>query len=175
MKILVSALLSMEDIIMVKQFCSRCKNGIQILRNHTHILIIYTLLCRFTNCKFAVQSNVGLPRLAQLRYSTVHRWGVFNFLFLVFKQTKLQLKTVKQVYTVLHIQFLLLHVCIVIRACARTVKIGVEQLYTVHCIVQWVMSELEFSEPYFIPTCDVSTYSCLKYGGIKYCLNAIFP
>ena len=131
MKILVSALLSMEDIIMVKQFCSRCKNGIQILRNHTHILIIYTLLCRFTNCKFAVQSNVGLPRLAQLRYSTVHRWGVFNFLFLVFKQTKLQLKTVKQVYTVLHIQFLLLHVCIVIRACARIVKIGFVELYTV--------------------------------------------
>ena len=25
------------------------------------------------------------------------------------------------------------------------------------------MSELEFSEPYFLQTCDVSTYSSLKY------------
>ena len=40
MKIIEYALLFMEDSIKVKQFCSRCKNGIQILRNHSHILII---------------------------------------------------------------------------------------------------------------------------------------
>ena len=35
-------------------------------------------------------------------------------------------------------------------------------------------SEPVSCHPYLLQTCDVSTYSCLKYGGIKYCLNAIF-
>ena len=35
-----------------------------------------TLLGRFRNCKLAVQSKVGLQRLAQLGYSNVHQWDV---------------------------------------------------------------------------------------------------
>ena len=35
-----------------------------------------TLLCRFSSCKLAVQSKVGLQRLSQLGYSNVHQWGV---------------------------------------------------------------------------------------------------
>ena len=38
--------------------------------------ILFTLLCRFSNCKLAVQSKVGLQRLAQHGYSNVHRRGV---------------------------------------------------------------------------------------------------
>ena len=32
-----------------------------------------TQICRFSNCKLAVQYKVGLQRLAQLGYSNVHR------------------------------------------------------------------------------------------------------
>ena len=35
-----------------------------------------TLLCRFSNCKLAVRSKVGLQRLAQLGESNVQGWGV---------------------------------------------------------------------------------------------------
>ena len=51
----------------------------------------------------------------------------------------------------------------------RTKTTFIQQFFVWHC------TELEYSEPYFLQTCDVSTYSRLKYGGIKYCLNAIFP
>ena len=36
-------------------------------------VICKILLCCSTNCKLAVQSKVGLQRLAQLGYSNVHR------------------------------------------------------------------------------------------------------
>ena len=59
-----------------------------------------TLLCRFSNCKLAVQSKVGLERLAQLGYSNVHWLGViyqlriYNFNFtenIVFPCTQIRL------------------------------------------------------------------------------------
>ena len=40
---------------------------------------IPTLLCRFSNCKLAVQSKVGVQRLAQLGYINVHQWDVYPY------------------------------------------------------------------------------------------------
>ena len=56
---------------------------IAIFKNHT-------LLCRFSNCKLAVQSKVGLQRLTQLGYSNVHRWDVIKALYICDKMVDSQ-------------------------------------------------------------------------------------
>ena len=40
----------------------------------------FTQVCRFSNCKLAVRSKVGLQRLARLGCLNVHRWGVQKYL-----------------------------------------------------------------------------------------------
>ena len=54
------------------------------------INLLDTLLCRFSNCKLAVQSKVGLQRLTQLGYSNVHRWDVIKALYICDKMVDSQ-------------------------------------------------------------------------------------